>query len=228
MDRVKYVVKVIGLAVLAAGFVAAWGTIIANQYGLSDAPIILLSSINAIAVVCLAVFTYSYMKSTAAMANEMKATREVEFEINHRPKVVMHFSIKSNGMICVLVSNEGNGAARNIRFDISPPLVNSKGEKMVEQWPALRDGIDYLPPRKSLTFFLESSFNINEYVKRGLPLDYEVTAEYEWDIGGRPRVRDKYPLELTPYIHTDLSSYKDVSTLIDEVERIRKILEEKA
>jgi len=217
--------KITGLAVLFTGFVVAWGIIIAKQYGVSNIPIILLSSINAIAIVSLALFTYSYMKSTAVMANEMKTAREMEFEIQHSPKVVVDFNIKSSGMIYFVISNNGNGAARNIRFNINPPLLNAQGQKMAEEWPALRDGINYLAPKKSLTFFFDSSFKLSEYVKENLPLSYEVTAEYDWDVSGPPRICDKYSLDLIQYFNTDLSSYKDVSTLIDEVEKIRKILE---
>ncbi|MFC1893481.1 hypothetical protein ACFLYR_05575 [Chloroflexota bacterium] len=52
-----------------------------------------------------------------------------------------------------------------------------------------------------------------------------MTSEYDWDIEGKPRITEKYGLQLSPYLKTDLSSYKDESTLIDEVEKIRKALE---
>src|SRR3972149_1398652 len=114
MGRLISVLKVVGVAILLTGFVVSWGIILAKGYGISDAPIILLSSINALAVVSLAWFTYSYMKSTELMANEMRRTNELAFELNHRPKVSMWFDVKSNGAVYIVVGNEGNGPARNI------------------------------------------------------------------------------------------------------------------
>ena len=56
-SRIKFIGRVIGLAVLITGFIVAWGIIIAKQYGITDAPFILLSVINAIAIIALSFFT---------------------------------------------------------------------------------------------------------------------------------------------------------------------------
>ena len=120
--RFKFIGKVVGLSILATGFVVAWGIIIAHSYDISDAPVIILSAVNVVAMIALAFFTYSYMRSTEAMAVEMKATREMDFEIKNRPFVMVNFQIKSSGMIYLQVTNEGNGAARNITFRFEPDL----------------------------------------------------------------------------------------------------------
>jgi len=219
-SRLKFVGKVIGLAVLGAGFFLAWGLIIANQYGVSDAPVIILSSVNTITVIALAFFTYSYMKSTEAMANEMKMSREMEFEFKYKPWVIVDFQIRGSGMVYVVVTNDGNGAARNVRFHFEPALKSGRGG--LENWPALQNGIAYLAPKKKLSFFFDSGF---ELFKSKLGKDFTVTIEYEWAVEGRPKIIDKSPLQLSPYLMTDLSSYKDESTLIEEVEKIRKTLE---
>jgi hypothetical protein len=179
-----------------------------------------------VAVISLALFTYSYMKSTKDMADEMKATRDMEFEMNYKPKVMLDFEVKSSGLVYIVITNEGNGAARNIKFDFEPELKSSQGWGL-DRWPALKNGINYLAPKKKLTFTFDVHNKIAQYDTRGLAKDFVATIEYEWDIGGKSKIVDKCPLELSPYIKTDLSSYKDISTLIDNVEQIRKILGQK-
>ncbi len=227
MERFKFVLKVIGIAVLATAFVIAWGIIIANEYGISNVPTIILSSVSAIAVIALSFFTYSYMKSTKDMADEMKATRDMEFEMNYKPRVTLDFEVKSSGLVYIVVMNEGNGAARNVSFHFEPSLTNSEGW-VVDRWPALKNGVNYLAPKKRLTFIFDDHTKIAKYDTLGLAKDFIATIEYEWNIDGKPKIIDKSPLELSPYLKTDLGSYKDISTLINEVEKIRKNLEQKS
>lgn len=224
MERFKFILKVVGIAIVGVGFVVSLGIIFSNQYGISNAPTLILSTISVIALVSLAFFTYSYMNSAALMAKEMKATRELEFELNNRPKVLMRFDITSNGMVYIVVENTGNGAAKNIKVKIEPELKNSSGKPLGE-WPALKNGINYLPPKEKLRFFLDTAWALAGDPK--LPKDYTVKLEYDWAIEGRPKIYEVCPLETSPYIGTDLASYKDFSTLIDEVEKIRKALEKK-
>ena len=219
-SRIKFIGRVIGLAVLITGFIVAWGIIIAKQYGITDAPFILLSVINAIAIIALSFFTYSYMKATEIMANEMKTSHEMDFEFKHKPKVLVDFRHSYSHFLYIVVTNEGNGAARNISFSFDPELKSTC--RGLENWPALQNGIGYLAPKGKLTFFFDSSINI---YKSELAKDFTVISEYEWDIEDKPKITEKSELQLSPYLSTDPSSYKDESTLIDEVEKIRKTLE---
>lgn len=219
-SRIKFMAKVIGLAILGTGFIVAWGIIIAKQYGIVDAPFILLSSINAMAIIALSFFTYSYMKATQAMATEMKTTRDMDFEFKHKPKILVDFRLSYSHIIYVEVTNEGNGGARNISFRFEPELKSTS--RGLEDFPALQRGISYLAPKKKLTFFFDSSV---DFLKSDLPRDFAVSSQYEWAVEGKPKIEEESPLHLSPYSKTDSSSYKDERTLIDEVEKIRKTLE---
>ncbi len=222
MKRFKFVLKVVGIAIVGVVFLVSWGIILNNQYGISNAPTIILSTISVIALVSLAFFTYSYMNSTESMAKEMRAARDMEFELNNRPRIFVRFDITSNGMVYIAIVNAGNGAARNIRMKILPELKNSRGDPL-DKWPALKDGVNYLAPKERIRFFFDTSFALVGDPK--LPQDYTVNLEYNWAIEGRPRIHEICPLEISPYIGTDLASYKDISTLIDEVEKIRREFE---
>jgi len=224
MQRLRFVLIVVLVTVLGTGFVVSLSIILSNQYSVTDAPTIILSVINVIALVALAFFTYSYMRSTAQMADEMRATREAEFEINNRPRVFVRFEFTYNGAVYICVVNDGNGAARNIKIDTDPKLKNSQGESL-DKWPAFKDGVSYLAPKEKIRFFFDTSFSIIGNLD--VPKNYTFNLEYDWAVEDRPRINEAYPLDITPYIGTDLASYKDFSTLIDEVEKIRKELEKR-
>ena len=223
--RLKFILKVIGIAVLVTVLLVSLSIILSKQYGINNALNIILSTINVIALVSLAFFTYAYMKSTGIMANEMKTTRELEFELNNRPRVLVKFDILSYGAVYVAVSNVGNGAARNIKMNAVPELKDSRGDSL-KRWPAFKDGINYLAPKESLRFFYDTSAALIGDPK--LPKSYVVNMEYDWAIEGKPTIHETCPLEVSPYIGTDLASYKDITTLIDEVEKIRKECEKMA
>jgi len=222
MERLVFILKVVGITTLITAFLVSLGIILTQSYGISNAPVILLSAVNAIAVISLAYFTYSYMKATRAMADEVKRSNDMAFELNYRPKVTMRFEPKSNGAIYIVVENSGNGASKNIKFDITPELKNSQDET-IEKYPPLKDGINYLAPKENRSFFFDTTFS---YLgKKELSRYFEVNIQYDWFIEGMPTINEKCPLDLSSFLHTDLDSYKDDTTLINEVEKIRKALE---
>jgi len=224
MRGIRFIGTVVVVAVLGVCFIVSLGIILSNQYSITNAPTIILNVINVIALVALAFFTYSYMQSTALMATEMRVTREMEFEINNRPKIQVRFELTSNGAVYITVINAGNGAARNIKMSSVPKLKNSSGESL-DKWPAFKDGISYLAPKDKVRFFFDTSFSL--IGNQDVPKNYTFSLEYDWVVEGRPRINETYLLDITPYIGTDLASYKDFSTLIDEVEKIRKELEKR-
>ena len=82
------------------------------------------------------------MKSTEIMAKEMKTSHEMDFEFKHKPKVLVDFRPSYSHILYIVVTNEGNGAARNISFSFEPELKSTC--RGLENWPALQNGIGYL------------------------------------------------------------------------------------
>ena len=74
------------------------------------------------------------MKATQAMATEMKTTRDMDFEFKHKPKILVDFRLSYSHIIYVEVTNEGNGAARNISFRFEPELKSTS--RGLEDFPA--------------------------------------------------------------------------------------------
>jgi hypothetical protein len=222
MGRWKFSIKLLALSALGVLFIISWAVILAQYFSIPDIQTLILSSISVISVVALTIITAGYAKSTEQMATQMKLTNDFQLEYNHRPKVIIKFDFKYSGAIYICIKNEGNGAAKNIKFSFTPIPINSRGDSL-SKWPALLNGIDYLGPRNDVVFFFDTSFAY--FQNENLPRDFQVAVQYDWAFVGKPLISEEYPLQLSTYMGTDLSSYKDFSTLIDEIEKIRKLLE---
>ena len=148
----------------------------------------------------------------------------MEFELNHKPQIIVDFEPNANGLYYLTITNEGNGAARNVKFSIDPPLKNSKGLD-VSHFSALDKGINFFSAKKKLVYLFDSVEAIGQYESRGLNRTFNLNIEYAWAIEGKSAITDSYPLELATLTDTQVSSYKDTRTLIDEVEKIRMIFE---
>jgi hypothetical protein len=222
MSRRKLLILWLGLSALGVVFIISWAVILAKYFSLPDTQTLILSSINVISVVALTIITAGYAKSTEQMATQMKITNDLQVEYNFRPKVTIKFDFKYSSAIYICIKNAGNGAAKNIKFTFTPLLINSKGDSL-SKWPALLNGIDYLGPGSDVVFLFDTSFSY--LPNKDLPRDFQVAVQYDWALTGKPPIKEEYPLQLSTYIGTDLGSYKDFSTLIDEVAKIRKLME---
>ena len=135
MKRIKFILTVIGVAVVLTGFVVSWGIILSNQYGVSNAPTIILSSINAIVLVSLAYFTYRYMKSTTLMANEMKEQRIVASQPLVIQKDICEKDVfegsTSEYFYHFIIWNAGNGPAIELVYSLLNKQKSSMHSKRV-------------------------------------------------------------------------------------------------
>jgi len=135
MERLKFILKVIGIAVLGAGFIASLGVIISNQYGISNAPTILLSTINVIALVSLAFFTYSYMKSTTLMAGVMQEQRVIASQPFVIQKAMYEKDVfegsTSEYFYHFIIWNAGNGPAIELVYSLLNEQKSSIHSKRV-------------------------------------------------------------------------------------------------
>jgi len=183
-----------------------------------EAASIALAVINAIAFIVLAIITWKYAQSTKDMAIEMKATRDMEFEINHRPKIVVRFDIKNSSMMYIIVVNEGNGAAKDIKFDFKPKLTASEADR-VEKWLALKDGIKYLQPKDRVYFFFDTTSRY--FNNPNLPQYYEADIGYDWAIAGKQRITESCHLDLE-HLKGAVLPFKDTSDLFNDVGKIKE------
>lgn len=135
MRRIKFILTVIGVAAVGVGFVVSLGIIISNQYGISNVPTIILSTINVIALVSLAFFTYSYMKSTALMAGVMQEQRAIASQPFVIQKAMCEKDVfegsTSEYFYHFIIWNAGNGPAIELVYSLLNEQKSSMHSKRV-------------------------------------------------------------------------------------------------
>ena len=224
LKKIKLLPLITGAASVIVVLLFILWIISAGKSGPDGGAFTTMAIITILAVALAAFCIFFYMKSTTVITREMKQMREMDFEMNHKPRIIVDFEPNANGLYYLTIANEGNGAARNVQVSINPPLKNSKGQD-VRNFSALDKGVHYFTSKKKLVYVFDSASEISKYESLGLNRTFMVNVEYDWEMEGRPRIAESYPIELTPLADTQVSSYKDTRTLIDEVEKIRLIFE---
>lgn len=111
--------------------------------------VLIAQMLSAVATVILAVLTAANVALTRKTVIEMQQARISQ----DRPQVIVDADMSDQWMLDVVVKNIGSGAARNIRFEFSHPLVTggSGGEREpLSELAHFKDGIDYLAPGAEL------------------------------------------------------------------------------
>jgi hypothetical protein len=223
--RWKSLGQILIVVVVVTLFIISLSVLLRNKTNIDEQVVtnIVLSVINALAVTALAYFTYYYAKANIQMASEMKKTNDMQFDLNHRPKVTMRFDKNGEGLICIVIENVGNGAAKNIKFTITPELESATMGKLSDRAPALKNGVNYLPPKMSLIFpFGAGPTEFNKDNK--LPKEFKVNIQYDYAVQGKETIKEECLLELTLYKGTLRGGIKDLSTLVGEVKKIGDLL----
>jgi hypothetical protein len=110
-----------------------------------------------------------------------------------RPFVVIDFEVE-DAIAFLTVSNLGTTLARNVRFEIEPPLQSSM-EIPLDKLKMLGEGISSLAPGKSIRTAFDS---LIQRKPLGLPDVYAVTAQYS-DETSRRQFQEKLDLDLGVY-----------------------------
>lgn len=104
-------------------------------------------------VVALSTAVYAIL--TFQLVSETRRMREAQTEPRVSVRVEMHqagdFSYE------LVIRNEGQGVARNVRFDFhgDPTYFHREFQHMfptVDKWPVIKDGMEYLEPGETLRF----------------------------------------------------------------------------
>jgi hypothetical protein len=103
--------------------------------------------VSAATTIVLACLTGWYVRLTGRMVSEMRAARQ--------PIVFLDLEIRDNVNVILIIGNSGDAPARHIRFDVDDGIPWShKPWFAPAELPALRDGIPYLAPGRTLRFGL--------------------------------------------------------------------------
>lgn len=122
------------------------------------------------------------VEANREMVAEMKASRVAQ----ERPQVVVDADYERSPLIEVVVRNIGRGAAKEITFDFSAPMVSSLSADEhsvavpLDELPYFKEGIDFLAPGAEIVTAWDSLISLRPVLeKRGLKEGFTITSKYK-------------------------------------------------
>lgn len=140
-------------------------------------------------------------------------------EEQQRPFVVIDFEVERGYIAFLTVSNLGTSLARNVRFDIEPPLASAIPSVALDKMKMLNEGISTLAPGKKIRTFFDMG---NQRGKTELPMTYAARARYTDDTGRR-HFDETVDLDLDLYMHLSEINRQGVHDIHKRLEEIRDV-----
>lgn len=171
-------------------------------------------------------------RDTVAANREMVAEMRASRIAQERPQVIVDADYSRSPLIEVVVRNIGKGAAKDITFEFSAPMVSSLSidehspAVPVNELPYFREGLDFLAPGAEYSTAWDSLLSLRPVLEeRGLEEGFTVTSRYrsldgeiyatEWTIN---------PLRMGGYYFPEQGVADVVGELVKEVEGLTKTL----
>ena len=169
-----------------------------------------------------AVGYYIFLKQNREMLREMQASRTAR----GRPQVVVEAGYAHLPMVDVVVRNVGGGAAQDIEFDFSAPLVRSTGYT-ISDLSYFKEGMNFLDSGEEVRSLWDNFNELTSTLREGeLESGITVTVRYR-DLAGDP-YQDRW--NINPLLYEDESTgiggLKGVNELVLEVEKLTERVEE--
>ncbi|GAB4305288.1 MAG: hypothetical protein Kow0097_03470 [Candidatus Bipolaricaulota bacterium] len=159
--------------------------------------------------------TWRMAKATRASVEEMQQERRERVA----PRVLVYFDVEPfHSLINLVVSNIGQGPAKDVRISLNRALMTSRGND-VAACTLLARGIPYMPPGQTHRLFVDVA---PQYFKAGLPEQFEVTVSY-LSADGSCQHKEMYTLDLSHW--KDYAVARPQTKLEAQVERIAKAVE---
>lgn len=169
-----------------------------------------------------AYLTYRMAKMSEASVEEMRQQSEAAM----RPYIVVAPFVRPHTPLLYLrIVNTGRNAAHNMKLSIDKDFFQfgeNQNDKNLKNKSAFTIPMDSFPPSTELIFALAQGWILFEGTgKPGIcPTQFTITARYEFS--GK-QVEEMHNIDLRGY----LGSEGDRDPLVEELERIRKIMEKK-
>jgi hypothetical protein len=169
-----------------------------------------------------AYLTYRMVKASEASVEMMRSQSETML----RPYVTVAPFIRPHTPFLYLrIKNTGKTSAENLRLTLDQDFFqfgeNNRSEKNLRNLSAFNTPIDSLPPEVELIFGLAESWVIfQEGGNTECPVQFKVTSEYEFF--GK-KYEERHYIDLRAYLGT----VGELDPVVEELERIRKVMEKK-
>jgi hypothetical protein len=178
-------------------------------------------------VLALITAIYAYLTYRMAVASEASVKAVIgQTEAMMRPYVtVAPFVRPHTDIIYIRIHNSGRSAAENVRLSLDKDFFKygntNRPDGNLRKIAAFSEPMDSMPPGFELLFALaQGSSLFGPGAKSEVtPTQFAITASYEFS--GK-RVEEVTRIDLGPYV----GSEGERSPIVDELERIRKVLEE--
>lgn len=137
---------------------------------------------SAVGTLVLAALTFAYVLFTREMVKEARETRIVQ----ERPEVIVDADYADQDVIDVVVRNIGRGAAKDVTFEFSSPLVSSMSNREgsegvpLNELPYFKEGIEFLAPGAEIRAFWDSYTGLFPLLQEnGLQNGITITSRYK-------------------------------------------------
>lgn len=137
---------------------------------------------SAVGTLTLAALTFAYVRFASEMVKEARETRITQ----ERPEVIVDADYSNQDVVDVVVRNIGRGAAKDITFDFSAPLVSSISEQKhsesvpLNELPYFKEGIEFLAPGAEIRAFWDTYVGLLPLLRsEGLTEGITITSRYK-------------------------------------------------
>lgn len=176
----------------------------------------------------LVIVTGVYAWLTYRMAKASEASVEVlqqQYDAAMRPYLTVSLYIRPHTPLLYLrISNTGRSPATNVRLRMDRDFFQfgekSNPERNLRTARAFQDSFDSFPPGTELNFSLAQGFVIfgNDHDPSVTPHQFTVGSTYEY-LG--KVVHERHHIDLRPFLRSE----NERDPVVEELERIRKVLE---
>lgn len=158
---------------------------------------------------------------TAAAVVAWRQVREARRlrEEQQRPFVVIDFEVERGYIAFLAVSNLGPSLARDVHFNIEPPLESAIPSVALDKMKMLNEGISTLAPGKKIRTFFDMG---NHRGKTDLPMTYAARVRYT-DETGRRHFDETIDLDLDVYMHLSEITRQGIHDVHKRLEEIRDV-----
>ena len=170
--------------------------------------------IGVIIAMLAAIFSFLGVVVTWMTVQEMKLAREAQ----ERPYIIVDFDLSEAPVINLVVSNIGNGAAKDVRFSFEPDLITSDERNISESVLLFRQGVRFFPPGKTISQFFDMS---HAYLGANKPLTFDVTVSYD-DVKEGKEYKESMQSDLSMFKGRQYIVRKGVHDLAKEIEKLNK------
>lgn len=161
-----------------------------------------------------------------ALAAAIIAYRQVQEarrlrEDQARPYIVIDVLTAETSPIIIELSirNIGTTAARDVRFEFTPPIASTLYADLME-WAIFKEGVGTMPPGREIRALFDSG---PDRLEADLPKRYDVMVTYT-DLRGRPQPALSFVLDIGALYDIDRLHVKGVHDAAKAMEGIRDIL----